>query len=281
MTKDRAWELFKVKPIRIFGTNKTTPTDHTDRAYGRKMVKAGNCLDTVRGCPFGSSNGGRGCWWGCYSKEAMVRFHRLFDVPVSMVLREDLLKKDLRKLEADWVRIGVNGEPSCDWDLTLKVTRLCTEGGKRVVILTRLLRLPSDEALRELARLNVALNLTMCALDGDWDTRLKVARRYRELGGLAVIRLVSFAFAGTRHRAEQDLLAHLAFLYDVPVLEQPARLIKTNPVWGLVEGESYKPYRGYVSANSRWLCAGRQLNNGSMTCEGYCPTCPYKCGLEK
>lgn len=102
-----------------------------------------------------------------------------------MGLREDLLRRDLRELKEDWVRIGVMGEPSCDWPLTLRVAWICADEGKRVVIVSRLLRLPSDEMLDELARLGVVLNLTMSSLDLDWDTRLRVARRYNQLGGRA------------------------------------------------------------------------------------------------
>ena len=61
----RPWESFKVIPIRMYGTNKTTKQDNTAKAYGRKQVKEGNTLDTVRGCPGGATNGGRGCPWGC------------------------------------------------------------------------------------------------------------------------------------------------------------------------------------------------------------------------
>lgn len=274
----RAWEPFQRRAIRLFGTNKTTRQDNIGKDYGRKQVVKGNCLDTVRGCPFGSTNGGRGCWWGCYAKEAVLRYHKLFDVPVSMGLREDLLRRDLRELKEDWVRIGVMGEPSCDWALTLRVARICADEGKRVVIVSRLLRLPSDEMLDELARLGVVLNLTMSSLDLDWDTRLRVARRYDQLGGRAVVRLVSFAFADGHLRAEQDLLKHLAYLDGLPVLEQPARLQRTNPTFELVRAEAYHPCAGYVSGAglSRWLTAGRQFNP-LLACSGYCPNCPHKC----
>jgi len=272
----RAWEPFKVIPVRLFGTNKTTRQDNIGKDYGRKQVEKGNCLDTVRGCSFGSTNGGRGCAWGCYAKEAVLRYHKLFNVPVSMELRENLLRRDLRELKDDWVRLGVMGEPSCDWSLTLRVARICADEGKRVVIITRLLRLPDDETLNELARLGVVLNLTMCALDLDWDTRLRVGRRYNQLGGRAVVRLVSFAFNDQRRQAEQSLLKHLAYLDGLPVLEQPARLQWTNPTFALVRAGDYHPCAGYVSGASRWLTAGRQFNP-LPSCSGYCPDCPHKC----
>lgn len=63
-------------------------------------------------------------------------------------------------------RIGVMGEPSINWPLTLRVARICADEGKRVVIISRLLVFPHDEMiLVELARLGATLNLTLCALD--------------------------------------------------------------------------------------------------------------------
>ena len=208
----------------------------------------------------------------------MRRFHRLYDVPVSMELREDLLRRDLENVGSDWIRIGVNGEPSCDWSLTIKTARVCVEEGKRVVVLTRLAKLPSDEQLREMAGLGVVLSLTISSLDA-WSPRFEIATRYREVGGRPLFRIVSFAFKEWALQDAQSKLERGALKKGIPVLEQPARLLKTNPTYELVDQTAYHQHEGYVSGKTRWRSAGKQLSDESAICEGYCGSCAVKCGV--
>ncbi|MFW9958860.1 MAG: hypothetical protein ACFFCT_12390 [Candidatus Odinarchaeota archaeon] len=115
VAKTRPWEPYKVQPIKVTGTIKSVKTDQT-RDWGRREIRhGGNHLDTVRGCPGGASNLGRGCFGDCYAKEASRRFHRLFDIPVSMVLKERTLSGQLESLIGSYVRNGVTGDPSTDW----------------------------------------------------------------------------------------------------------------------------------------------------------------------
>jgi len=273
----RAWEPFKVVPIRLRGTNKMVNQDNIEKEYGRKQVSRGNSLDTVRGCPLGATNEGYGCPWGCYAKEAVLRYHKIFDMPVSMELREDLLRKDLRELEEDWIRIGVMGEPSLDWPLTLKVAEICHDEGKRVVIVTRLFTGMSDSILTKLSEIGTTLNITMCALDPPSlkSVGINVLRRYRDLGGRAVMRLVTFTFKDERLMEEQRAMLDWGGL----VLEQPARLQRTNPTFRLVVNSLYVPAKGYVSpaSESRWLTAGPLFNPRIPSCFSKCPDCPHKC----
>jgi len=227
----------------------------------------------VRGCPFGDTNEGHGCPWGCYAKEAVVRYHILFSIPTPMVLREDLLRKDLRKLREDWVRIGVMGEPSYDWQLTLRTARVCWEEGKRVVVVTRVFQPPQAHILEGLAELGATLNVSLCALDPPefLEPRRALLEEYLAMGGRAVMRLVTFTFRDPSLQGRQEELS----LWGGPVLEQPAKLLRTNPTFRLIRGELYRPAPSYVG-KPRWLTAGPQLE-GFPTCWGFCPSCPHKC----
>lgn len=104
-------------PIQVTGTIKSVQTDPT-RPWGRREVrKGGNHLDTVKGCRGCAAFGGRGCFGDCYAKEASRRFHRLFDIPRSMLLKEKRLAPQLEPLIGDCVRNGVKGDPCEDWEL--------------------------------------------------------------------------------------------------------------------------------------------------------------------
>jgi hypothetical protein len=275
----RPWAPFAVRPIQLFGTIKTNPDPSVLRKpYGRKVVREGNCLDPVRGCPFGNDGG---CFGICYSAEAMKRYHVLFGIPVPQILRGDLLRRDLARCGESWVRVGVNGEPSCDWDLTIRVAGICREAGKDVVILTRLAVPPTEEQLRRLVGTGACLSVTVWGLDPEsvWRPRLEAARRYIEVGGRAIVRLVTFAFGNQADAENQERIAQTAREIGTVLVEQPARVRRTSRYWPRLDTSAYTPYGAYTDPHiHRWFSAGRQIPN-SLLCAGHCPSCTHKCGL--
>jgi hypothetical protein len=275
----RPWRPFRALPIRLFGTLKTNPNPEILRKpYGRKIVRRGNCLDPVRGCPWG---GNGGCYNMCYAAEVLKRYHILFNIPVRQILREDLLRKDLAECPESWVRIGVFGEPSVDWDLTAKVAQICHEERKDVVILTRLVNLPNERQLVELAEARVLLSFTVWSVDGSdiWKKLIHVAKWYKVLGGRAVARLVTFAFRDPLDQKRQEYIMQELLSGGLPIVEQPARLRRTNSLWRLCNPAAYSGGSYTSPSVSHWLEAGRQLDGGALLCTGRCPDCPHKCGL--
>jgi len=272
----RPWEPFKVIPIRLMATNKMVDEDVSEKAYGRRNAKTkSNALDTVRGCVGGKTNNGYGCPWGCYSCESMKRFHRIFHIPVSMMLKEHLLRRDLDNCPDSWIRIGVNGEPGEDWPLTIRVCRIIQDHGKTPVVLTRLWNYPTPEILRDLAETGAVLQVSSCALDSDfWLSRAKdVINTYTSYKGLALLRLVTFVFKDPELMKKQEQLYHWGGF----ILEQPARLQRTNPTWETVDQDKYKPYHDYTTGKStnRWWTAGTLFDG--PTCGDGCYKCANKC----
>jgi hypothetical protein len=272
----RAWEPFKKIPMRLSATNKMVEEDKTGKAYGRRQARTrANALDIVRGCPGAKTNNGRGCPWGCYAVECMRRYHKLFHIPVSMELREDVLHQDLEDCPDGWIRIGVNGDPGEDFPLLIKVCKMVQEHKKTAVVVTRLWTLPSMQQLADLSRTGAIMHVSMCALDSDKmiTTRLDVLNAYKDLGGKAVMRLVTFKFTDPALMVKQEAL----YKWGGAVLEQPARLQKPNPSFELVVKAQYKPYHDYVTGKptNRWLTAG-ELFSGPH-CGAGCPKCENKC----
>lgn len=272
----RAWEPFKPLTIRLSATNKMVEEDKTGLEYGRRQARTkANALDTVRGCPGAKTNNGRGCPWGCYMVETMRRFHKIMSQPVSNILDEHLLHKDLDECKDAWVRIGVNGDPGENWDLTARVCEIVNAHNKDPIVVSRLWTMPTERDLARLERANVVLHISVCALDNDafLETRLKVLNQFKALGGKAVMRLVTFKFSDPSLNTKQDRL----YTWGGAVLEQPARLQRTNPNYALVDKDAYKPYHDYVDGkpNPRWLCAN-QLYKGPF-CGAGCPKCENAC----
>ena len=153
------------KDIRLFGNNKTHRTPK-GKDYGRRNItKIGPLLDTVRGCPFTSVYNGRGCYGHCYLTESMARYHIKHWIPVANRFNGQLLAKDLERLEWDYVRNEVTGDPSLDWLLAVRVAEFCDTFDKDTVILARFLVEADSPVFCRFARIGAIIHGSVSALD--------------------------------------------------------------------------------------------------------------------
>ena len=125
---------FDVVFVRIGGNNKTSD----------------NVTDTVRGCS-------GGCY-GCYAARSMGVFQgrRRFDQPEAQIcvfemVQHDLLEMVRKEPYLDWVRNGVMGDPSLDWDSAVALAEAAGRVGIRTVIISKFWTMPTDEHLMRLA----------------------------------------------------------------------------------------------------------------------------------
>ena len=163
--RTRPWLPFAVRDIRLFGNNKSN-IGPRGKDYGRRNItELGINLDTVRGCSLAAIHGFRGCYGNCYLAESMARYHMKYWIPVSMRLNSSLLVRDLESIKSDYVRNGVNGEPSFDWELTASVAELCETCDKTTVLLTRFGVEPSTQILERLARVECVIHGSVSAID--------------------------------------------------------------------------------------------------------------------
>jgi hypothetical protein len=274
---------YKIIPIRLKGTNKTENVDHTGKANGRKHVVKGNCVDPVRGCPGFHDPVHPQCAWDCYSEEAVRRFKKCFGHPISMELKEHLLRKDLRECPSDWIRVGVDGAPSWDWELTTKVAEIIASEDKVPLIITRIWKPIPAAICDRLVKIGAILNITVAATDAErgFRTRLAHYSYYRAIGGMVALRVVTFAFneSDGRWRIQNRLMTH----YE-SVLEQPARIMRRTKntkrevcAWDYVDQEKYHDYHSYITGkpNPRWRTAGQLYN--VPACVKACPECENQC----
>ncbi|MBY8997414.1 MAG: hypothetical protein KGD60_06765 [Candidatus Thorarchaeota archaeon] len=224
---DRLWEPYKILPIQVTGTIKSVQIDPS-RAWGRREVrKGGNHLDTVKGCRGGSAFGGRGCFGDCYAKEASRRFHRLFDIPRSMILNEKRLGRQLEPLIGNCVRNGVKGDPSEDWELGIKTMEFCDQYDITTIFLTRVGEIPSEQQFTQMAMSEAIIHGSVSALDPTEhiDIILDALERYEELGGRSVRRVITVPL-----REDSPLWDTQDELMDLSnVLHQPLRFRGANP----------------------------------------------------
>jgi hypothetical protein len=275
--QNRPWLPFTVQNIRLFGNNKSN-IGPRGKEYGRRNVtELGINLDTVRGCSFAAVHGFRGCYGNCYLAESMVRYHIKYWIPVSMRLNPCLLVKDLQSIRSDYVRNGVNGDPSFDWDLSVRVAELCDTYDKTTVLPTRFGIEPSDIHLRRLARVECIMHGSLSAIDPPRHRErvLSSLDRYEALGGRPVRRVITAWFNDEQSALweVQDRLMSMGKAF-----QQPLRIRGQSPVNALLDLSRYGPTVSNTDGRltNRWKSAG-DTGYGSRGCYSHCYECPNQC----
>ncbi len=273
----RPWEPYKRQAIKVTGTIKSVKTDITKEWGRREIRKGGNHLDTVRGCPGGAANLGRGCFGDCNAKEASRRFHKLFDIPVSMILKEKPLGKQLDLLIGDCVRNGVTGDPSTDWPLGIRTMHFADQYDITTIFLTRFWKVPTDYMFAQMAKNEAIIHGSLSALDPQEhiDIICDALDRYEDLGGRSVRRVVTAPFK------EDSLLWDVQDdLMSLPnVLQQPLRFRGTNPFIHLFDLSKVHGVKSNTSGKitNRWR-SGKKYLTARYTDTAGCLTNCWSCG---
>jgi hypothetical protein len=231
---------FKSKVIRLKENNKTDK----------------NVMDSVYGC--------HGGCLGCYAEMSPgTQWHAIkFDHPVSQILVPALLQGDTllhltrcasKKLAnatpKEWVRNGVMGDPSYDWELTTRCAETVSMMGTRMVIITKLWKMPSDEQLARLALSGAIFHWSVIA-GYDWTKEFDPNTRVPSIVALldlydkmtpqesVFIRLCTFAWMKDQPIEEgmgailwsgQEAFYDLSVKHGFRIIETPWRFPGTDP----------------------------------------------------
>jgi hypothetical protein len=279
---------FAAKPIRLNENTKTDP----------------NVTDTVKGCP-------GGCW-GCYAALSMgVMYNRInFDIPVSQILDPGLLKADCVELmwkrpDLNWVRIGVMGDPSLDWELTTKTCEVISETGLIPVLISKFWKQPSHD---QLVRMAISGAIMHWSVIPGYDDHPEVSVRSRTIFEIltefhrmsraenVLMRLCTFYWNrdvedGATLADSQDWYAQEAERLNWRILETPWKLEGNDPRWPLVDRDLYDKAHSYAdwSKDGRKRTAGAVYFTGdpyatndtwAIGCVTPCGVCPNQCGTK-
>ena len=243
-----------------------------------------NTLDPVYGCQAAALNDGLGCFGSCYAKRLSKRAgmgKTGFDTPVAQIIDEEVLRKDLRKVEQKWIRIGVQGDACYWWEGTIKVCKLVSEEGLIPVIFTRFWVRPTKEQLKELAKYGAWIQTSVFAGDSDryLDGIRKIEKMYGSMHGLMSYRLVSADWdennGGKKFKEKQDKIAK----WDADIIEQPLRVIRKSPYYEYIKKDNLIK----VDSSGKELHNGQQYSVGPLypqfeACWGHkCGDCPNQC----
>ena len=289
---------FDTEPVRVKGNNKTEQ----------------NVTDTVSGCT-------GGCY-GCYAARSMKvnMGRRMFHVPVVMNLIPEVLQHDLFKMVSkeprmDWLRNGVFGDPSLDWESAVQCSEAAGMIGIKTVIISKFWTLPTDDQLIRLALSGAVLHFSL--IPGyEWSPDLVIGRaeqnRVRDIvsklmaydemtrpkgdkqSPTVIIRICSAKFnreteEGAMMDDTQNFFIALCETQGWRILETPWKFEGSNdPRWEYLDHEAMDNTKSYATGGKgRKTTAGPIIFDGdkytdwesfSIACDTTCDVCPNQCG---
>ena len=234
-------------------------------------------VDTVKGCTHGMrAYPGSGCYGECYAYKDAKRYGIDFSRSVSRLVPWRGLGSLLHFVAshwASWYRVGTAGDPSHDWEHTVRVCELLRITGKVPVIITKHWLTLDAQQIARLEALHAVVNTSTSGLDTDAETSHRVSQLLRlKLNGIkSVCRVVTCRFGKSEWAMEckrrQEYLLSL-----VPVVDNPLRASASHPRVKSGEIIIYKDDSAigggkFVSTHKRGIYMGA------------CDQCPDQCGV--
>lgn len=126
-------------------------------------------LDTSLGCSSGLKGNPKGCYNDCYAAKSAKLYGYDFSKTVLRDFKNESHRKEIvRKISRvplSFVRIGTMGDPSENWEHTVKICEQIRHCNKEIVIITKHWTNLTDGQLDIFAGMNVCINTSVSALD--------------------------------------------------------------------------------------------------------------------
>lgn len=127
------------------------------------------CLDTTMGCKSGMENEKNGCYNDCYAAKSARFYGYDFNKTILREFKDERHRREIlnqiNNIKLDFVRIGCSGDPSENWQHTIKILKGIDTCNKQIVIITRHWTILTDEQLDYFKTINVCVNTSISALD--------------------------------------------------------------------------------------------------------------------
>jgi len=126
-------------------------------------------LDTSIGCASGMANEKGGCYHDCYAAKSAKLYGYDFGKTVYRDFENEkhrrLIVNQINRIKLDFVRIGTSGDPSENWEHTVKILKGIDKCNKEIVIITKHWTTLSQSQLEYFSKINVCVNTSVSALD--------------------------------------------------------------------------------------------------------------------
>ena len=242
-------------------------------------------IDPSLGCSSGVSATPGGCYGDCYAFNAGNRYGYDFGKSVLRYFTSDshleLIKNQIKKIDMPFIRMGTMGDPSEDWEHTIKTCELLqfddqetlfNERTKEIVIITKHWTNLTLHQLVRLKNLRVCVNTSVSALDDSVLLENSLVQHER-LKGIcrAILRVVSCDFnleneEGIKYKEIQDRL-----FKNENIIDTVFRPSKNNRL--VVDG--------VINVKAKKFLKVKQLVSkiNKRTYLGKCENCAEMCGV--
>jgi len=243
--------------------------------------KSRHFIDITKGCVGAKVTEG-GCYHSCFSLK-MAKMARVdFTQTVIGTFNTNLLLRQLKRVKnQSYIRIGVAGDPSEAWGLTVKVSQLVHNMGMAPIVTTKAWREPTPGQLKEMAKAKAFLHVSCSGLDQDHEIerRVRILQQYKACGGNPVMRIVSAPFKfGTEEQKRQDWLVLNAAKNKIPILETPLRVFKNVWYFDKMDKTKLKHHISIFSGKpDSQFTAGFILTNSPNNMCYACKECENEC----
>lgn len=244
-------------------------------------------IDTIKGCPL-SINGG--CFGDCYDNRIASRYGIDFKTPIRRDFKnsceqlyfdgfenqthQNEIIKQIISIDMPFVRIGEMGDPSIDWDHTLKIISAIKIAGKKIVIITKHINKMSQNHFNLLKNIDACINTSVSAIDDFYllESRLEQFEKLKDYCN-SVLRIVSFDFnteneKGKQLKKVQDSLFSFGGNKVINTVFRPTK-------------RNYLINDGIIKVEMRKFLGSRMLISdfNHDTFIGYCNDCNEMCGI--
>jgi hypothetical protein len=245
-------------------------------------------LDTVKGCSVCRDQKPMGCYDNCYALRIADRYRFDFTSTVNRGFERDYeqiymfdasdqhhmgqIVSEIKNATMPFIRIGEMGDPSYDWEHTIRVCEQVSIAGKPIVIITKHWEVIPDDMLNRIACLDICINTSVSALDNGDEIQHRV-EQYERLKQYcnSALRVVTCDFnIDSREGLDREIMQQWLLSKD-NIIETAFRPDKDNRF--ITDGViSVKPVQ-FLGTK----CLGSMRSDDIFL--GYCHTCPDMCGI--
>jgi hypothetical protein len=249
------------------------------RSYSNKITLTENgrgiwTIDPIMGCKTGVKKNTKGCFSDCYAAKIARIYGYNFAENVLRDFENEKHKQSIirkiNKLEFPFIRMGNSGDPSENWEHTIKICESLTNINKQIIIITRHWNKLTLEQLNRISKLNICINTSISAIDEDLYKNIeqyKILKKYCK----SILRCVSFDFNKENDKGLNYSIIQDWIFNNYDVLDTVFRTSKSN--------ELYKD--GVINIKeTKFLgkkCFVSKFNKKAYF--GNCNNCLEKCGL--
>jgi hypothetical protein len=250
------------------------------KTYGEKIALIRNsrgvyCIDSIMGCPSGMAQDG-GCYGDCYAARTAKRYGIDF---ATAVLRgfeneghKEQILSQISRIKMPFIRLGASGDPSENWEHTMKILRVLSRANTELVIITRHWNQLTNLQLQQMEKMNLCVNTSVSALDSDTDRQHAVAQFNRVAPYVkSVLRIVSCDFNTSNETGRKMAEIQKRLFEYSPTIDTVFRPSKSN----------HLVTSGIVNAKPHFFNGKKQLASKAnvKTYMGKCGTCQEMCGV--